>query len=161
MQLTLYTDYALRVLLYLGLHPDRRCRIREIADAYGISRNHLVKVVRELTRGGWVEAVRGQGGGLKLARPPDRIVIGEVVRSTEPGLELLECFDDERNTCPINGACRLKQVIGRAKRRFMDELDACTLADVLAPQRRMLEIFDRRLKPAGSQRREKSPPVAD
>lgn len=132
MQLTLYTDYSLRVLLYLGLNPRRMATITEIAASYGISRNHLVKVVHNLAIQGFVQSTRGRGGGLKLARPPQDINIGDVVRHTEVNFQLVECFDKKSNTCPIAPACFLKGALHEAQTAFMSVLDRYTLADVLA-----------------------------
>ncbi|MEK7321925.1 MAG: Rrf2 family transcriptional regulator [Pseudomonadota bacterium] len=131
MQLTLYTDYSLRVLLYLGLVPERTATITEIARAYGISRNHLVKVVHNLSIHDFIQTTRGRGGGIGLARPPEEIVIGDVVRHTEVNFNLVECFNRELNTCPIAMACVLKGTLHEAQRAFMAVLDKNTLADVL------------------------------
>jgi Rrf2 family nitric oxide-sensitive transcriptional repressor len=132
MQLTLYTDYSLRVLLYLGLNPQRVATIAGISDSYKISRNHLVKVVHNLATEGFVRTVRGRGGGLTLARPPAAINIGDVVRHTEVNFQLVECFDQERNTCPIAAACFLKKCLYEAQRAFIAVLDSYTLEDILA-----------------------------
>ena len=131
MQLTLYTDYSLRVLLYLGLNPREMSTITDIADSYRISRNHLVKVVHNLAIQGFVNTTRGRGGGISLARSPAAINIGDVVRHTEVNFHLVECFDRERNTCPIAVACILKSALHEAQRAFMAVLDGYTLADIL------------------------------
>jgi Rrf2 family nitric oxide-sensitive transcriptional repressor len=131
MQLTLYTDYSLRVLIYLGLSPGRVVTITDVAQSYGISRNHLVKVVHNLATLGYIRTTRGRGGGLGLARPPAQINIGDVVRHTEVNFHLVECFDRENNTCPIAAACFLKSALHEAQRAFMSVLDRYTLADVL------------------------------
>jgi Rrf2 family nitric oxide-sensitive transcriptional repressor len=132
MQLTLYTDYSLRVLVYLGLKTDELATISEIAENYGISRNHLVKVVHNLSCHGFIDAVRGKGGGLRLARPAEQINIGEVVRNTEPNFNLVECFDkDDPGGCPIIAMCKLKGGLRKAFRAFIEVLDGITLADVL------------------------------
>lgn len=131
MQLTLYTDYALRVLLYLGLKPGQRGTITEISRSYGISRNHLVKVVHQLGVLGYLDNLRGRAGGLALAMPPDKINIGEVVRQTEPNFRLVECFDMKTNTCPIAPICALKGALYEAQKQFLGVLDRYTLADVL------------------------------
>jgi Rrf2 family nitric oxide-sensitive transcriptional repressor len=131
MQLTLYTDYSLRVLLYLGLNTQRMATITDIAGSYGISRNHLVKVVHNLAMEGFIMTTRGRGGGITLARPADQINIGAVVRRTEVNFHLVECFDRERNTCPIAAACFLKGALYEAQRAFISVLDRYTLADVL------------------------------
>lgn len=132
MQLTLYTDYSLRVLLYLGLNSRHNATITKIASSYGISRNHLVKVVHNLATQGFVHTTRGRGGGLALARAPAEINIGEVVRQTEVNFHLVECFDNAHNTCPISAACFLKSGLYEAQRAFIAVLDRYTLDDVLS-----------------------------
>jgi len=134
MQLTLYTDYSLRVLLYLSLNPRRMATITEISESYQISRNHLVKVVHNLATQGFLQTTRGRGGGLSLARPPAEINIGDVVRHTEMNFHLVECFDREHNTCPISAACFLKGGLYEAQRAFLAVLDRYTLAEVLENQ---------------------------
>lgn len=131
MQLTLYTDYSLRVLLYLGLRPGERSTISDISESYGISRNHLVKVVHQLGVLGYLDNLRGRAGGLTLARPANEINIGEVVRQTEPNFKLVECFDMKTNTCPIAPVCALKGALVEAQRQFLAVLDRYTLAEVL------------------------------
>lgn len=132
MRLTQYTDFSLRVLIYLGLRPDCRCTIREISEAYDISRNHLMKVVQQLAAEGYVESTRGVGGGLMLAHSPDRLGLGDVVRAMEPDLGLVECMRPN-NECVITGACRLQGMFAEAKEAFLQVLDRHTLADVLEP----------------------------
>lgn len=134
MRLTLHTDYALRTLIYLGLRRDRRVSIREIATAHRISENHLVKVVHKLGRGGFVETTRGKGGGLRLARPPEQIRIGDVVRFTEEDMALAACFQapGEGGGCALINVCRLQSLLGEALGAFMAVLDGQTLADLLA-----------------------------
>lgn len=141
MQLTRYTDYSLRVLIYLAVDPDRRATIDEIATSYGISKAHVMKVVHELGLRGWVETVRGRGGGLQLAQPPERIGIGDVVRSTEGNLALVECFDSATNACPIESACGLRAVLAEALGAFLSVLDGYTLADLVARRRRTLLVL--------------------
>ncbi|MDX8404546.1 MAG: Rrf2 family transcriptional regulator [Mariprofundus sp.] len=131
MQLTQYTDYSLRVLIYLGLYPDRRCTISEISNAYDINRNHLVKVVHNLSLDGWITTTRGKNGGMVLAFKPEYINIGAVIQGTEPHMNLLECFDTECNTCSISSVCILKHGLYKARKAFMDVLSSYTLADVL------------------------------
>jgi Rrf2 family nitric oxide-sensitive transcriptional repressor len=129
MRLTRYTDYALRTLIYLGLNAPRQASIAEIARAYGISENHLVKVVHHLGRLGLVKTTRGRGGGLRLAHAPGDIVIGQVVRQTEDDLALVECFSN--GVCAITSACRLRSALGEALAAFLAVLDRYTLADFL------------------------------
>ncbi len=133
MRLTLYTDYSLRVLLYLAYNADRIVTITELADFYGISRNHLVKVVHELGLRGYILTTRGKRGGIRLARAADQIVIGEVIRNTEPDFNLLECFDSRTDQCKITNVCSLKSVLFSARNNFFGELDKHTLADLAMP----------------------------
>ena len=116
MHLTHWTDYSLRVLMYCAVHAGRQqpVTITEIAEAHGISRSHLTKIVVALSAQGWLETTRGRGGGLRLLRPAAEVRLGDVVRQTETDLNLLECFDPERNTCRIDGHCRLKGVLHSA-----------------------------------------------
>jgi Rrf2 family nitric oxide-sensitive transcriptional repressor len=125
-RLTRYTDYALRVLMHLAAKPDRLSSIGEIARSYAISQNHLMKVVHDLRQQGYVDAVRGRSGGIRLGRPASEIVIGEVVRHTEEGFELVDC-----GSCLIARACGLTGVLGEALRAFMAVLDRHTLADLV------------------------------
>jgi len=133
MQLTTYTDYSLRVLIYLASHDNRRVTITEMADAYQISRNHLVKVVHQLSQNGWITTIRGKSGGMHLAFPPEQINIGTVIRQTEPHMNLLECFDKENNQCSIDPVCSLKRILYQARKAFNEVLDRHTLADALGP----------------------------
>lgn len=131
MQLTWFTDYGLRLLLYAAAHPERRVTVAEIASAYAISHDHLVKVSRRLTELGMIHATRGRGGGLRLAADPSTLTIGAVVRALEPDLHLVECFNPLTNTCRIAPACRLKGALHRARRAFLESLDGERLADVV------------------------------
>ena len=130
MHITQHTDYALRVLIYVGSNPDRRTTIAEVAERFDISRSHLMKVVNELVRDGVLQGVRGKGGGLALARPADEIIVGDVVRRMERGMELVECFG-KSGTCLLNPGCRLKRALNDALGAFMKVLDGYTLADLL------------------------------
>lgn len=129
MRLTLYTDYSLRVLLYLAYREGQTATISELAEFYKVSRNHLVKVVHELGINGYILTTRGKHGGIRLARAAEEIVIGEVIRRTEPDLDLLECFNPEIDQCVITKACNLKYVLFEAKASFLGVLDKYTLAD--------------------------------
>jgi Rrf2 family transcriptional regulator, nitric oxide-sensitive transcriptional repressor len=131
MRLTLYTDYALRLLMYLGLARDRLVTIQEVADAYGISKNHLMKLVNELQQAGYVDTVRGRGGGMRLAREPETIRLDELVRTTEEDFRVVECFDPVTNRCRISGACRLQGVLREALEAWFAVLASYTLADLL------------------------------
>ena len=130
MRLTTYTDYGLRVLMYVALKDGELATIQEIADAYAISKNHLMKVAYDLGRHGFLETVRGRGGGLRLARAASRINLGDVVRRMEDDLVLVECFAPSANNCHITRACRLKGVLGEALKAWLGVLDKYTLADL-------------------------------
>lgn len=148
MQLTQFTDLALRTLLYLAVHRDRLVPVSEISAAYGISNHHLVKVAHQLARLGFVVSARGRGGGLRLARDPADIRTGEVVRATEPNFHLVECFDREHNTCPIVGACELVRVLAQARERFLAVLDEVPLSDLLRDAKkgeRLVQIWRKQL----------------
>lgn len=142
MRFTRYTDYALRVLNYLGLKDDGRLStIKEIAGRYGISENHLMKVVHRLGQAGYVETVRGRGGGLRLAMPAREIGLGQVVRDCEDDMRVVECFDPETNTCPIISACALPAILDQALSAFLVVLDQYTLEDLLRPKENLIEIL--------------------
>ncbi|MFD2367447.1 RrF2 family transcriptional regulator [Pseudoduganella sp. GCM10020061] len=145
MRLTDYTDYALRVLMYLGAHRGRLVTIQEIATMHGISRNHLSKVVHRLAVARLVATVRGRTGGLRLARDPGEITVGEVVRLTEPDFMMVECFDEARNQCSLSPTCILKRSLARATRAFLEELDALPLAAVLIPAQQAVPMAQSRL----------------
>lgn len=129
MQLTNFSDYALRVLMYAAAQGDRLITIEETADLYGISRAHLMKVANQLTRAGYLKAVRGRYGGLTLAKRPNKIRLGDVLRATEPDFALVECFKTG-NQCRITARCRVRGVLHEALEAFLKTLDRYTLADV-------------------------------
>ncbi|HET9833163.1 MAG TPA: Rrf2 family transcriptional regulator [Vicinamibacterales bacterium] len=143
MQLTRFSDYSLRVLLYLAAHDDQVVSVDEVSRAYGISRHHLVKVVQRLVEQDLVASSRGRGGGLRLKRRPADINVGALVRATEPHLNIVECFDRESNTCPIDQACGLKRVLKDAQRAFLDVLDASTLADFVPRAPQLIRLWRR------------------
>ena len=130
MRLTTMTDYALRLLMYLAHQPGRLCTIAEVAQAYGISQAHLMKITHQLGLAGFVETVRGKGGGMRLAAPPAAINLGAVVRAVEPDFALVECFGAE-NRCSLTTYCRLAGVLGGALASFLAHLDRHTLADLV------------------------------
>uniref|UniRef100_E6QSU9 HTH-type transcriptional regulator nsrR n=1 Tax=mine drainage metagenome TaxID=410659 RepID=E6QSU9_9ZZZZ len=131
MQLTRYTDYSLRVLVYLGMKADGWATITELADFYAISRNHLVKIVHHLAQQQLIFTQRGKKGGMRLARPPDQIKIGEVVRLTEPNFYIAECFNRDNNRCVLAPDCQLKSILHEANAAFLATLDHYTIADAL------------------------------
>lgn len=151
MQLTLFSDYALRLGLYLASEPKRVVSLVEVSRAYGISRAHLAKVTQRLIELEIVESVRGRGGGIRLGKAPAAINLGALVRATEPHLHLVECFDRATNTCPIEPVCKLKGVLHEAKAAFLATLDRYTLADLLVRPARLQELW------AGNLRRATSP----
>ena len=146
MRLTKHTDYALRALIFAASHDDRLVSTEEISDAYGISVNHLVKIVNNLGKEGFLEVRRGRSGGLRLGRPASEIGIGAVVRACEPDFALVECLEGGGDACPITPACALIRPLIEAKEAFLAVLDRYTLADVVGPQnvgryRRLLRVI--------------------
>lgn len=142
MRFTRYTDYSFRVLMYLAIKPaGELSTIKEIAGRYGISESHLMKVVHQLGRHGFVNTVRGRQGGLALAREPGEINLGDVVRQCEEDLDLVECFNDETNRCAISPVCALAGVIDEALEAFLAVFDNYTLADILAPRDGLISLL--------------------
>lgn len=137
MQLTRYTDYALRIMLHVGAQQDARLSsVSEIASAYGISKNHLMKVVQHLGQGGFLTTVRGRNGGMKLGRPASEITIGALVRHTEQGFDLVDC-----SSCLVAPACTLPRILGEATRAFLAVLDGYTVEDILVRKVDLRRIF--------------------
>ena len=132
MRLTLHTDFALRLLMLLALEPGTLHTIEEVASRYRISKNHLMKVAQTLAQQGFIESVRGRNGGLRLARPADRINLGAVVRTTEDSLVLVECFARETNTCVVASACGLRGPLDEALAAFFAVLNKYSLADLVS-----------------------------
>ena len=130
MRLTTLTDYAMRLLIYVGQHPERLCTIAEVAQMHGISEPHLMKVTHRLSQTGWLETVRGKHGGMRLAKPAQEIRLGDVVRDTENDLTLVECFAGGSH-CLLVGQCRLAGILQSALTQFLVHLDQYTLADIL------------------------------
>jgi Rrf2 family nitric oxide-sensitive transcriptional repressor len=141
MQLTKFSDFALRVLMYVHAAGDRRVTIEEMAASYDISRAHLMKVVNTLTRTGYLTAVRGRSGGLKLARPAEEIRLGAVIRETEPDFALVECFATG-SPCVITGCCRLPRILHQALSAFLATLDEHTLASIALKPRDFRAILE-------------------
>lgn len=132
MQLTIFTDYGLRSLMYLAARTGERCSVREIADHYGISRNHLVKVIHRLARLGYITTAKGRGGGIALTGEPAALRIGDLVRTLEPNMNLVECFNRDTNTCRLVSGCSLKHYLSEANTAFIASLNRYTLADAAA-----------------------------
>ncbi len=132
MRLTTMTDYAMRLLMYVAQHPDRLCTISEVAGAYSISEAHLMKITHQLGLAGWLETVRGKGGGMRLAAPPADINLGAVVRSIEPDFFLVDCLATDTD-CTLTGHCQLTGIVRGALQSFMQYLDRYSLADLLPP----------------------------
>jgi Rrf2 family nitric oxide-sensitive transcriptional repressor len=141
MRLTDFTDYSLRVLIYVAVRDDELVTIQEISDTLAIARGHLVKIVHQLGRAGYLNTTRGRAGGLRLGRPANRIKVGDVVRATEPDFRMVECFDTERNECVITAACGLRGVLGQALRAYMEVLDNYTLADIAAKRTTLTRLL--------------------
>jgi Rrf2 family nitric oxide-sensitive transcriptional repressor len=137
MRLTVYTDYALRVLMYLAVKEDGLATIDEIAKSYSISGNHLMKVVHQLGVAGYIETVRGRGGGLRLAKPVEAIGLGEVVRHTEPDMAIASCFKPVDALCAIRQCCVLRRALEKAHDAFVDVLEGYTLSDLVQPRARL------------------------
>ena len=141
MHLTVFSDYTLRVLMYLALDRTRLATIPEIAAAYGISENHLMKVVHQLARTGIVESVRGKGGGIRLARAPEEIRLGEIVRASEGNAPIVECLSGDPQACRIMSSCLLKFILTDAFEALYDSLDEHTLADLVARPRVLKQLL--------------------
>ena len=140
MQLTSFTDYTLRVLMYLALQTKGLATIKGIADAYNISESHLMKVVHHLAKSGVVESIRGKGGGIRLAMPPSDIRIGRIVRAAESDAAIVECFGDS-NSCCITRCCKLPRILEEAFATFYESLDHYTLADLVEHPRPLSRIL--------------------
>jgi Rrf2 family nitric oxide-sensitive transcriptional repressor len=140
MRLSIHTDYALRMLIYLGAREAEVVNVAEIADAFAISRHHLMRVAQRLRDAGYVETMRGNGGGLRLARPPGQINIGAVVRCTENDFSLVACFAPD-GACRILPVCGLRSVLADAMTAFLDVLDRYRLEDVLGSRSQLREVL--------------------
>ncbi len=135
MHITRYTDYSLRVLIYLATNDEQLSTISDIAKSYGISKNHLMKIVQQLNLQGYLLAIRGKNGGIRLDRPANEINIGRLVRDIENKSKLVECFGEE-NQCVITPSCQLKRIFAEAQESFFKSLDAYTLEDLLGIHRK-------------------------
>lgn len=141
MQLTIFTDYSMRTLMYLAAHRDRRCTVKDIAEGFGISRHHLVKIVHNLSRLGYVESAQGKGGGIWLAMKPEAINLRKLLLQLEPHFNLVECFDKERSHCRILSICGIKTILGEALASFFKTLEKYTLADAVSHPAKFINLF--------------------
>ena len=141
MQLTLFSDYALRMLMYLGMRRGEVVPIVEISDAFGVSRHYMLKVMNELVQLGYIEAVRGRGGGVRLVKRPIDVRLGRLICKTEPDRGVLDCVEDATVDCPIVSACKLRKVFGEAQREFYRVLDEYTLADLIDRPTRLVKLL--------------------
>ncbi|WP_235042442.1 RrF2 family transcriptional regulator [Vreelandella profundi] len=140
MHLTRYTDYSIRVLLYLAVKGEQRSTIKEIAETFFISSNHLMKIVQELNQKGYLTAIRGKNGGLLLCQQPETISLGALIRDTESEMALVECFRDD-NSCVITPSCRLRPILAEALSAFLSVLDQYTLADLLQDRSQLATLM--------------------
>ena len=142
MKLTSYTDYSLRLLMYVAVNNDRLVSIREVADVFEISRNHLMKIVHDLGKGGYLKTVRGKNGGFRLAKLPEDIRLSTLIRYTEDDLDIVECFEDKDPNCKIIDQCMLSGILDRALKAFFEVLDGHTLKDLI--ENRCFPLFQQR-----------------
>ncbi|MEM7400427.1 MAG: Rrf2 family transcriptional regulator [Pseudomonadota bacterium] len=138
MRLTQFTDYSLRVLIYLGLHSQERVTIDELTKAYAVSRHHVRSVVHKLSKLGYIDSIQGKGGGLTLALDTNAISVREVVENTENDFYIVECFNPDGNSCPIEPMCILKQALSKASLSFLEALDQYTIEDLIKNKRGQL-----------------------
>lgn len=131
MQLTRFTDYGLRTLMYLAARPDKMSSVKEISEYYGISRNHLVKVVHRLAQLGYIQTTKGKGGGIKIVKGMECLRLGDLITCLEPDMFMVECFDPQTNTCRITESCRLKHYLFEGTKTFTDVMNKYTLADTI------------------------------
>ena len=150
MQLSLHADYACRALIYLAIEPQ--ASIPKISEAFGISNNHLVKVVHRLGQEGFVKTTRGKGGGIQLARSPEEIRLGDVIRKMEPGFDMVECFNRATNTCRILPGCGLNHALKEASDAFLATLDKYSLSDVIKNETYLKKILLRGLNDRSNNR---------
>ena len=144
MKLTSYTNYALRSLQFAALHAPHLVRVDDVVRVHGLARPHIVKIVHALGQAGYLETVRGRGGGFRLARPADQINVGAVVRLMEGPLDIVECFNPEQNTCPLIGICRLSRALQTATQAFLAVLDDLSIADIAANRGALLDRIAQR-----------------
>ena len=140
MRLTLYTDYSLRILIYLATHIERWVSTEEMSSFFKISNHHLVKAVNNLGHLGIITVKRGRSGGVKLAHDPTEINLAHVIQSTEPDFEITECFNNKTNTCPITATCGLKSVLKKANLNLLQTLSEFTLADIVTKTKHSIQV---------------------
>lgn len=160
MQLTRFTDYSLRTLMYLGLNDQRLVTIAEIAEMYRVSENHLMKIVHRLGQYGYIETIRGKGGGMRLAQPAGKIHIGDLVRDTEENMDLAECFNPRNRDCPMLPECALQAALITARESFLERLNDYTVSDLIANKQPAGEVvvrFPARRKKVGEKRDRERP----
>ena len=138
MKLTSYTNFAMRSLQLAALKAPNLIRVDDVVRVHGLARPHILKIVHELGQAGYIVTQRGRGGGFRLAKPAEEIIVGDVVRLTEGPLDLVECFNPENNTCPLIGICKLSRALQEATRAFMAVLDDLTLADIASNRNDLL-----------------------
>jgi Rrf2 family nitric oxide-sensitive transcriptional repressor len=141
MHLTKYTDYSLRILMYLAASPDSGCTVAELASTYQVSRNHMVKVTHGLSRLGYIKSTKGKGGGIRLNCYPEEVPLGTLLRQLECNFNLVECFSPATNTCPINSACDLKHILHEALDAFFTTLDTYTLASTVKNRKKLMQTL--------------------
>lgn len=146
MKMTSYTNYGLRSLQLAALHSPKLVRVEDVANIHKLSKPHIVKIVHELGKAGYLETVRGRNGGFRLARAPEDIVVGDVVRITEGPLDVVECFNPKTNTCPLIGICKLSKAMMKATAAFMSVLDDLTIADIASNKNELLNRIEVSLK---------------
>lgn len=139
MKLTGYTNFALRSMQLAVLRAPDLIRVDDVVKVHGLARPHIVKIVHDLGKAGYLQTVRGRGGGFRLAKPPEDITVGEIVRLTEGSMDLVECFNPTSNTCPLIGICRLSKAFQQAAAAFIAVLDGVTIADIAANRGALLE----------------------
>ena len=142
MRITAYSNYALRTLMYAALKGDELSRVKDIAQAYNISKAHLVKCVHQLGQWGYLDNYRGRNGGFRLAKSPGEITVGEVLRKTEDGFDLVECFVPETSNCPLTGLCELSNTFQKALAAFLGVVDEVTIEDLIAGRKELMKALD-------------------
>ncbi len=141
-KLTNFTDYSMRALIYLAVHPGRLCTVKEISEAFNISQNHMVKVVHSLSKHRYINTKKGKNGGIELSKPAYHLNVGDIVRTLESDLYIVECFNSDDKRCSITAVCKLKHVLFNAYKAFIGELDKHTLADITENMDELLEVFE-------------------